>query len=92
MKVKRESVEDYLARGGSITRLPPQEVPDNVYVIPVASAPPTHDLGTGELLFSEFKSKKAKRKKSDGPVKLKNIDVNSLPPELVAKLGNKVTF
>ena len=86
-----KQLEEFLANGGVIIKVPRQEVPETPMIVHSNIPAQIHELGQGELLFSEFKPKKIK-KKPEGPVKVKNVNVESLPPELVAKLQGKVKF
>ena len=91
MRDFEKQLEEFLANGGKIIRLPKQEIPETPMIVQSNIPAQIHELGQGELLFSEFKPKKIK-KKPEGPVKVKNVDTSVLPPELVAKLQGKVKF
>jgi len=84
-------LKDFLANGGVIKKIPAQEIPQDTLTVHSSVPAQIHDLGQGELLFSEFKPKKIK-KKPEGPVKVKNVNMENLPPELVAKLQGRVKF
>jgi hypothetical protein len=84
-------LQEFLANGGKIQQIPAQEIPETLMTVHSSIPAQIHELGQGELLFSEFKPKKIK-KKPEGPVKVKNVNMENLPPELVAKLQGRVKF
>ena len=76
---KVETVEEYLARGGKITVVPPQPYEtDNIVRSTAKHSAPLMDLDEGAHFFSEFKERKTKQKKDP----LKGIDLSKLPPEI----------
>lgn len=89
VKSKVETVEEYLARGGSIKKLPPGETirqPD-VTRKTVAGGPATiMSLDEADLFYGEAR-KGSKPKKAKPSLK---IDLNALPEALRAKFINKL--
>jgi hypothetical protein len=90
---KVESVEEYLARGGSIKRIPEASrdpVPDVVRKTVNGGPAVFLSLDEADLFYGEAK-KNAKPKKSKPSLK---IDLNALPPALrskfIAKLKEEV--
>lgn len=87
--VKVETVEEYLARGGNVTKLPPAETirqPD-VTRKTVASGPANiMSLEEADLFYGEAR-KGSKPKKAKPSLK---IDLNALPEALRAKFINKL--
>ncbi len=86
-----KAMQEFLAKGGKIQKVPAVPTPDEAIPVKTSSQVDLLDLGTGQLLYSEFKPKKAKKKK-DGPVVIKNVKMDTLPPELVEKLKGKIKF
>ena len=86
--MKRETFEEYLARGGKITKIPTKEAPDQRESVK-STAPPgpvvIMSLAQADLYYGERKvSKKTK-------VKVKpTIDLSALPPELRKKYVDDV--
>lgn len=79
---KRETVEEYLARGGVITKCPPNEqVEEDHKVNPTPAAGATMmSLAEGALYYSESKAKKEKK------VPEKAINFAVLPANLLKYL------
>ena len=78
---KRETVEEFLARGGVITRIPPQEQTVKTENIKSSSAggPAVFlSLSEADLFYGEHKQKKPKKAKAA-------IDLSALPEELRKK-------
>lgn len=77
---KRESVEEFLARGGQITKCPPAETAETEQVtMPTPNGGSTMmTLSQGSLYYSETKGKKEKKKKP-----AKTINFAALPPSLM---------
>lgn len=82
---KRESVEEFLARGGKITKVATQPVPedDGHKVTPSSPGGGLMTLADGSLFYSEIKEKKEKKKK-DVPM----INFAALPPHLLKYVKN----
>lgn len=76
---KRETVEEFLARGGQITKCAPGPTPEDTQTTnPTPSAGTTMmTLGEGALYYSETRAKKEKKKK---PV---TINYSALPAHLL---------
>lgn len=76
---KRETVEEFLARGGQVTKCPAQERPDEESrTNPTTTASSTMmTLAEGALFYSESKAKKERKKKAE-----KEINLDALPPHL----------
>jgi hypothetical protein len=85
-KNKVESISDFLARGGKITNVPPQQIPmvREVYSPSVVVSPHLMDLEEGSFYFSEA-VEKAKGKKYNITSRDK-INLSLLPPDLVRDL------
>ena len=88
---KRETIQEYINRGGTIKTVAPQKIEEEKHTIKPNQQAPMVDLGTGQLLYSEFKPKKA-RKKKVGPVKIKNVNMAHVPNSLLEKLKDRVKF
>lgn len=76
---KKETIEEFLARGGTITKCepPPQEEETNK-VMPTGSASSTMmTLGEGALFYAEQRAKKEKKKPT------KTINLAALPAHLL---------
>jgi hypothetical protein len=89
-KKKTETIEEYLARGGKITKVPAAEPKKQIEVVKKTTAGEPAIILTLEdasLYYGEQESgRKPKKPKSSGPT----IDISKLPPELrnkyIAKL------
>ncbi len=79
-KPKVETVEEFLARGGKITKIPPAEAKNEDAVVRPTTAHGIHQmsLDEGAHYFAEIKKKKSRRKKDP----LKGINLDALPPEI----------
>lgn len=80
---KRETVEEFLARSGQVTKCPAAPLPDEVTSnraspTPVASAT-MMSLAEGALYYAETRAKPKERKKKVEPV----INFAALPPSLL---------
>ena len=76
---KRESIEEFLARGGTITKCEPGPLPEEQTgnrVMPTPSASATMmSLAEGSLFYSESRAKIKERKKKS----IKEINTAALP-------------
>lgn len=81
---KKETVEEFLARGGEINKVPYKEPEFKARPIPLASKVPEQmDLTKGELFFAEDT-----RKKKSWIDKAKSFsELNMVPEDLLKKLG-----
>lgn len=87
---KTETVEEFLARGGKVVVLPPEEPEDNKHVVkPTAGGlPQLMTLADGEHFFGETRKKKKKQVTTE---EFKNKVSNmNLPADVVASLINSV--
>lgn len=83
-KPKVETVEEFLARGGKITVIPPVPHETDNKVHPTTSAAaPMMSLDEGAHFFSEVKKRQHEKKKD----LLKEVDVSKLPAD-IRKLFN----
>ena len=82
---KVETVEEYIARGGNITKCPIVEaIEKEQNVKSIITGPVTFlSLEEAELMFGE----KTTRKKKEKPVDLTNIKVDAVPEDLRKFLG-----
>ncbi len=84
---KQETVEEFLARGGEIQKIPPAEpVKETINVKRTVTGPVNlMTLQEGALLFTE----KVKRKKKDKNLDKNEVDYwsNQLPDNVKKKLG-----
>jgi hypothetical protein len=78
--MKQESIEEFIARGGTIEKLPTRIVPQS-YVLPVKHKQNLMSLMEGEEAYGE-------RKKSTKKAKItpKAVDVSALPKDLIEEL------
>ena len=83
-KTNEQLIEEYLAKGGKITKLPPQESPETQAVYKPSSSGPAKimSLSEGELFYGET-SRRKKVKELD----LSKVDLDEIPEELKKKLG-----
>lgn len=89
VKSKVETVEEYLARGGSIKKLPPAETirqPEVTRKTVAAGPANIMSLEEADLFYGEAR-KGSKPKKAKPSLK---IDLNALPEALRAKFINKL--
>jgi hypothetical protein len=80
---KKETVEEFLKRGGTITKIPPvapAEDSSNDHIVPTTNGGGTtmFTLGEGALYYSESKAKPKKLKKLD-----EVINKSALPASLL---------
>jgi hypothetical protein len=87
---KVETVEEFLARGGEVTIVPPQETPEAKQPIRSTSGglPQLMSLSEGEHFFGETR-KKAKKKMTNEEFSEK-VSNSSLPPEVMASIMEKI--
>lgn len=80
--MKKETIEEFLARGGKVTIIPAQEHVENIQHINASTAGPANLLTYGEadLYYGEVKERKSRKEKI-----LPKIDFNSLPEALRIK-------
>lgn len=80
--MRKETVQEYLARGGKITTLPAKEREQPVQAMNPTTAGPANLLTYGEadLYYGEAKARKAKKEKI-----VPKIDISALPPALRQK-------
>lgn len=83
---KRETVEEFLKRGGSITKVPAQETPteETHKVTPMSSPGGLMTLAEGSIFYSEIKATPPKKKKP-----LPEINVAALPASLLKFVTKK---
>jgi hypothetical protein len=88
-KLKTESVEEFLARGGKINRLPPVE---NVFqeILKTNSSGPASimSLAEADLFFGESKVNRSTKQKTSTTTS--RIDLSSLPEALREKFLSKL--
>lgn len=81
---KRETIEEFLARGGKITKCDPAPTPDEENgqrVMPTPQASSTMmSLGEGALYYSESRAKPKERKSTK---KVETINLAALPASLL---------
>lgn len=79
---KKETVEEYLQRGGKITKCDPAPLPDEVVANKVSPTPVANatmmTLAEGALYYAESRAKPKGRKKLD-----KAINLSALPASLL---------
>lgn len=80
---KRESIEEFLSRGGEITKVPPAPLPEDGYASRVVTSNPgasstLMSLAEGALFYSESKVKAKKLKKP-----IEKINKDALPASLL---------
>ena len=80
---KRETVEEFLARGGTVTKCPsvlsPEEEITNRVTSTVGASATMMSLAEGALFYSESRAKPKERKKKVE----KAINFSALPPSLL---------
>ncbi len=85
---KRETVEEFLARGGKVTKCPPAPTPEEettTRVSPTSNAGSTMmSLAEGALYYSESRAKPKERKKAE-----KTINFSALPASLLKYMPKK---
>jgi hypothetical protein len=67
MTNKKETIEEYLKRGGKVTQIPPEEYEETHTIKPI-TVPQIMPLDHGELFFTE---KQTRKKSSDEEKNLK---------------------
>lgn len=80
-KPKKETVEEFLARGGEVTVIPPEveDLEEGVIIRPTGSRSPTlYSLDEAQHFFGKKKVTKKKEKKAD----FSKIDKSKLPEAL----------
>jgi hypothetical protein len=85
--MKKETVEEFLARGGQITRLATEtsfKIPESIKPTPAGGPAVLMTLEEADLFYGEHKQRKAKKKAKP------TIDVDSLPPEIRKKYVDDV--
>jgi hypothetical protein len=83
--IKIESVAEFLARGGQITKCEPQAAPDVPHVIAIPHISPHEtSLGDSEILFGEGKIKASAK-----DAKIPRLDMSKIPADLLEKLNKK---
>jgi hypothetical protein len=87
----RETIEQFLARGGSIAKVPAQEQPAVKHILPVKSTSSMDiiDLAGGAELYSEpaMAGKSARKVKIGKRNQKININKDLLPPGLIGLLN-----
>ncbi len=89
-KFKVETIEEFLARGGVIQKIPPKEELEKAAIAretvrSTVSKPPTiHSLDDGALFFSEKTKRKRKQKKID----LSKLAMGNLPDDIRKMMEN----
>lgn len=85
--MKKESLEEFLARGGQITKVPTEQRKETPSVIKTQSGGPAHlmSLEEGALFYSEIKDKK-----ESTPKESPKLDINALPEVLRKKYIDKI--
>jgi len=83
--MRNESVQEFLARGGSITKCPVVESTEKEQNVKSVVAGPAVilQLDEAELLYGE----KSTRKVKDKPINLDGIDLSVLDGDLLKSLG-----
>jgi hypothetical protein len=91
---KKETIEEFLARGGKITVIPPNEKSESTHVIPIKTQLDYDmmSLGEGEFLFGETRSKKVKKMKKRVSTDdfNKMVESMNLPQDIVDALRRPV--
>ena len=85
--MRKETVEEFLARGGTITRVPtsqPIKIPESIKISTPAGPAILMTLEEADLYYGEHKQRKAKKKLR------KTIDLSALPPDLRKKYVDDV--
>jgi hypothetical protein len=80
--MKTETLEEFMARGGKVTKVPPPEVtlkPEAVKSTSAGGPAILMTLGEADLYYGEHKKRKVKAKPKQ------TLDVSALPPELRKK-------
>jgi len=84
-KIKVETVEEFLARGGKIEVIPAiDEEPKLAKINTVKNGPPhLMTLGEGEFWFGEKSTRRKKKKEQD----FSKVDMSLVPDDLIEQLG-----
>ena len=79
---KEESIQEFMARGGKITKIPPKEKEENKHIVrpSIAGPPKLFSIGEAENMFGEIK--KIKKKKKKKAVDLGKVDESVIPSSL----------
>ena len=74
-KYIEETIEEFLARGGKITKIPPQESEGGEQTVrSTAHTPPTlYSLDLGQLMFAEKRTRKKKKRVDISKNKLQQL-------------------
>jgi hypothetical protein len=83
----KESLEEFLARGGQITRVPapvPFKIQESIKPTPASGPAILMTLEEADLFYGEHKQRKAKKKAKA------TIDLDALPPEIRKKFVDDV--
>lgn len=91
----RETVEQFIARGGKVNKFKGQETPVEKHVLPVRNTGSTDliDLAGGAELYSEaaMNGRLARKVKLNSKQKKIKINADLLPSELLSLLGSLET-
>ncbi len=86
---KKETIEEFLQRGGTITKCEPAPLPDEVTANRASPAPAANStmmsLAEGALYYAESRAKPKERKKKEDPV----INFAALPASLLKYMPKK---
>lgn len=84
---KKETIKEFLARGGQIQKVPAKVPEDTDYTVKAqTSGPPVlMSLSDGEHFFSEKKKSRVKKK---AKINLSKVDMELVPESLRAMLKN----
>lgn len=91
MKMRSETIEEFLARGGKVTVVEPQKTEEDKHTIPIKTKI-DHDnmsLGNGELIYSEVKARKPRKTISNEDF-LKALNSAKLPQSIVNTIKEKI--
>ncbi len=85
----KETLEQYLARGGKISKLDPAELaPPKQHTVPSTYSNNIYDLQEGALYFAERPVSRKTRNKvksiEDKRVRVPKLNLDLLPPELLS--------
>jgi len=87
---KKETIEEFLARGGAINKIAPQESREEKTIMSCSSAQHPHlaSLTDGVMFFTE----KTKSRKKNGTKRfLDKLEKSNLPEEVIQRLKKAVT-
>ncbi len=85
MAKKNESIQEFLARGGKITVVPPAAVAEEKRVVKPTTAGPVNIMSYEEA--DHYYGERKVRKKQPKKVDTSNINLDSLPEDFRKKLG-----